>query len=178
MSRTSGKKRQWPGLALTVLVAVGVGLLLREHVVMFGLARGGSMSPAVPDGSFLVIDKTRNSVSDVDRGDLVAVRPPDDLDVPDVPVLEGNLLVKRVIGLPGETVAIRDSTVIIDEVALEEPYLAAGLSYADADAVTVPDDAIYVLGDDRPASTDSRQFGPVVQQDLVGIVVINVAPRG
>jgi signal peptidase I len=85
------------------------------------------------------------------------------------------ILVKRVIGLPGETVSVRRGTVYIDGRALDEPYVAFH-DRASMPAHLVPLDAVFVMGDNRPNSSDSRMFGPVPRVNLLGLVVLRYWP--
>ena len=89
-------------------------------------------------------------------------------------------LVKRVVGLPGEHLEIRDGRVYIDGQPLDEPYLAPDLvtearvaAFAD---IVLAEDEYYVLGDNRPDSSDSRVFGPVAKRDIIGEVLIRIYP--
>ena len=100
------------------------------------------------------------------RGAIVTVAQPAD---------PGKVLIKRVVGLPGETIAIEEGAVHINGQPLDEPYVV----YRDkrsAPPVVVPLDSIYVLGDDRPNSGDSRQFGPVLRSSLLGVAVLRYWP--
>lgn len=100
------------------------------------------------------------------RGSIVTFAHPTD---------PSRVLVKRLIGLPGDTIAIENGTVFVNGQQLDEPYV----TYHDGRSVpplTVPDTAIYVLGDNRPASNDSRSFGPVPRSNLVGVAILRYWP--
>jgi signal peptidase I len=173
---TAERRRRWAPFILTLALGIPLVLFVRQNIAVFGMAQGDSMSPAVPDDSFRVVEKLSDQVSELERGDVVAVLQPSEVDFEAPPLMEGPYLVKRVIGLPGEVIEIRDSTVYVNGVALDEPYLRDGLEYGDVPPLTVPDQAIYVLGDNRPDSTDSRAFGPVAEANLVGRIIVNVPP--
>ena len=85
-------------------------------------------------------------------------------------------LIKRVVGLPGETVEVKDNQVVVDGVAVDEPYLDDELFMADEPAVTIGEDEVFVMGDNRNASFDSRRFGPVPMSDLVGEAFVTIWP--
>lgn len=85
------------------------------------------------------------------------------------------VLIKRIVGLPGETIAIDQGIVLIDGRRLDEPYVVYN-DRRDMPAQRVPEDSVYVLGDNRPNSGDSRQFGPVPLSDLLGVAVLRYWP--
>lgn len=93
------------------------------------------------------------------RGDLIVFRPPH---APDSPYA------KRVVGLGGELVEFVEGSLRIDGVAVEEPYVVARYDPGRVEAWAVPDGHVFVAGDDRPRSMDSRHFGPVPQADVIG----------
>jgi signal peptidase I len=108
---------------------------------------------------------------DIDRGDLVVfTRPPDE---PDTTVDD---LIKRVVALPGETVEGRDGRVVVDGRPLAERYLRPGVTTAPFGPVTVPDGMIFVMGDNRGDSRDSRVFGPIEVSSVVGRAFVRIWP--
>jgi len=157
-------------VALVVLVMVAVNSVVdRTHV------EGPSMQPTLKSGQFLLTNKLAYSglvsrvfaSDDADgyhrpgvphRFDIVIVRYPQD---------EKVNFVKRVIGLPGETIELRDGTVYIDGQALDEPYV----TFRDMSRMEprlIGPDAVFVMGDNRPRSNDSRAFGAVKLDQIVG----------
>jgi signal peptidase I len=131
------------------------------------------MNPTLASGDYLLVDRTAYSRGAPERGDIVLFHPPDDDD---------ETYVKRIVGLPGETVTIRDDAVLIDGSPLTEPYLTGVKTRCPAPRVpagcswTVPAGAIFVLGDNRTGSSDSREFGPVPLARVVGEAVVTVWP--
>lgn len=87
-------------------------------------------------------------------------------------------LIKRVIGLPGETIEIRDNTVFIDGVALEESYLeeATRTRWDNREPMLIGEDEYFVMGDNRTRSLDSRRFGPVSREEIVGKAFVIIWP--
>jgi signal peptidase I len=117
------------------------------------------MSPTIPKGMELSLQ----SETSVHRGDIVAFKPPGFLELHGV-----NYLLRRVVGLPGETISARDGRVVVDSRALSEPYLPRGTFSPEFKAVRIPAGHYFVLGDDRRTALDSRRFGPVSRTDIVG----------
>jgi signal peptidase I len=124
---------------------------------------GSSTAPTIRDGDLLLIDEEAYTSRVPERGDIILFDPP---------VASEKPYVKRVIGLPGETIEIgTDGYVYVNGQRLDEPYTAAGSTECDmrvCKAVTVPEGNVYVLGDNRRNSSDSRIFGPVDIDDIIG----------
>ena len=85
-------------------------------------------------------------------------------------------LIKRVIATGGETIEIIDNAVIVDGVAIDEPYLNDGIRMPDFGPETVPDGYVFVMGDNRQSSQDSRRFGPVPEDEIIGRAFVRVWP--
>jgi signal peptidase I len=117
-----------------------------------------SMLPTIPEGARLLIEEV--SVEQLQRGDIVVFENPSSQNPP---------LVKRLIGLPGDTVEVRDDKVYVNGQALDEPYirLPQGRDYTQA---SLGSDEYFVMGDNRANSMDSRQFGPIRGQAILGRV--------
>jgi signal peptidase I len=109
-------------------------------------------------------------VHGIHRGDIVVfTKPPrEQSDIKD--------LIKRVIGLPGDTVTGRNGHVYIDGRQLAESYLPAGTITDNFDPVKIPPGDIWVMGDNRPASQDSRSFGPIRESSVVGRAFLRIWP--
>lgn len=167
------------GWALTVAIAIVLSLVIRSFVAHAFHVESSSMQPTLAPGDRILVNKLAGNPS---RGDLVVFSRPD-----------GDL-VKRVVALEGETVYFFDDGVIgIDDQYLQEPYLSVGTgsfvrgaipncdsseTLAGAVACRVPEDHIFVLGDNREVSYDSRNFGPVPRADLVGNAAVQFWPLG
>jgi signal peptidase I len=144
-------------LAAVVLVTalVGCGVLSGRTYQM----DTPDMAPTIPRGTELSLQ----SVTAIHRGDIVAVNPPAFLKLHGV-----NYLLRRVVGLPGETISARNGHIVINARALAEPYLPRGASTPNLKAVRIPKAHYFVLGDNRRTALDSRRFGPVPRSTIVG----------
>jgi signal peptidase I len=85
-------------------------------------------------------------------------------------------LIKRVIATEGQVIEISNNSVFIDGVPIDEPYLQARVQMGDFGPLTVPDDHVFVMGDNRNQSEDSRRFGPVPVEDIIGRAFVRVWP--
>ena len=147
-----------PGLVALLAAAVLV-VGLRTGVAAPVRVTGDSMAPTLRAGDVVLIDKMDRRPA---RGDLVTFTPPG----------EGGLSVKRVVGVAGDVVAIRDALLYVDDQLVPESYV----DHESIDAlyfgpVTVQQDTVLVLGDRRAVSVDSRDYGPVPLADVEGRVV-------
>jgi len=126
-----------------------------------------SMERTLEPDQYVLVDKLTPRWDDYSRGDIVVFEPPEAW-------VEGGPktpFIKRVIGLPGETVEVKDGAVYIDGVELDEPYLfdLQPTTAADEPArVVVPEGQLFVMGDHRGASADSRAFGPIERSAIIG----------
>jgi len=147
------------------LISIVAGLAANQFVVTVGYQASGSMEPAFDIGERYVVDLAAFRLTGVQRGDVVELTMPG----------TDRLVVKRVIGLPGDTVECRAGRVWRNGAPLDEPYLLADpdYSYTECSAATVPPHQLYVLGDHRVVSTDSRAYGPVHEDELHGRVLFH-----
>lgn len=143
----------------TILPAILIALLLNVFVGQATRVQGQSMEPNLHTDQRLVVEKVSYRFHGPQRGDIVVIR---------VPSQGEELLIKRVIGLPGEMVEIRDGNVYIDGQLLDEPYANGSTRQGRIGRVIVPALQVFVMGDNRAHSNDSRSFGPVPIEDIVG----------
>ena len=165
--RTAGQviRGLFRDLLETVVPAIVIALLITHFVGQFTYVLSQSMEPNLYENHRLIIEKVSYQFHGPRRGDIVV------LDREDSPIP----LIKRVIGLPGEKVEIRNNTLYIDGVITEEPYLAQQFQ-RDYGPITVPPLHILVMGDNRMVSHDSRAFGPVPIEDIRGRAWVRVWP--
>jgi signal peptidase I len=150
--------------------ALAVALVIQAFLVQAFYIPSSSMEPTLNVGDRVIVNKLSYDLHDVNRGDLIVFERPDGA--------EGDIkdLIKRVIGLPGETVEIRNGTVIVDGRVLDEPYLADDEILADFAPVQVPEGHVFVMGDNRDDSRDSRVFGSIAEDSIVGRAFVRVWP--
>jgi signal peptidase I len=169
---------------VVVVVAVIVAVLLRTFVVQTFFIPSGSMEPTLNVGDRILVNKLSYDLHGVGRGDIVVFsRPPaENCGGPQV-----NDLVKRVIGLPGETLSLSGGNVYVDGKRLDETWLPAseqgvtspgpgGTPYSLQQPYQVPANNYFVMGDNRTDSCDSRYWGPISKSLIVGKVELRVWP--
>jgi signal peptidase I len=155
-------------IGLSVILALGI----RQFVAEARYIPSGSMEPTLQINDRLVVEKIGYHFNSPHRGDIIVFWPPDKL------FAEGqrkDAFIKRVIGLPGETVEITDGTVFIDGKALKESYIKAPPDYQWGPE-QVPTDAYLVLGDNRNSSYDSHAWGFVPKENIIGRAVVRFWP--
>jgi signal peptidase I len=167
-----------------VVVSILVAVLLRTFVVATYSIPSGSMEPTLQIGDRIMVNKLSYHLHGVDRGNIVVFTTPPNEDCAGPPVSD---LVKRVIGLPGEIISLKDGNVYINGRLLPEPFLPPsvrddtypGPSTAPSslhEAYRIPPGDVYVMGDNRPESCDSRFWGPIRQSSIVGKADVRIWP--
>jgi signal peptidase I len=153
-------------LSETVLPAIVIAVLINLFLAQATRVYGHSMEPNLHTDQRLVVEKLSYRLHSPRRADVVVLHIPDH---------SKELLIKRVIALPGETIQIKNGSVYINEEYLDEPYLDVETrgSYG---PLTIPPDHIFVMGDNRGASNDSRSFGPVHVDQVVGRAWVSYWP--
>jgi signal peptidase I len=169
---------------LVVVIALGVALLLRFFVVQTFFIPSGSMEPTLNIGDRILVNKLSYEYGSVHRGDIVVFsRPPTE----NCGGTQVNDLVKRVIGLPGNTISLSHGYVLINGKRLNETWLPSsvqgvtvpgppGTPYNLARPYVVPPGDYYMMGDNRTESCDSRYWGPIAGNLIVGKVEVRVWP--
>jgi signal peptidase I len=155
--------RSLGGLALQLAV---LGALIAAFFVRTPQVSGLSMEPHISPGEYVLINTLAYRFGLPQRGDIVAFR--HDGDTPET-------YIKRVIAVPGDRVRIDRGTVYVNDVAMNEPYVR----FEDKQSftqITIPANSVYVLGDNRANSEDSRIFGPVADDHLMGRALAGIWP--
>lgn len=152
--------------ALIVLIIV---LPIRFFVAQPFIVSGASMEHTFAHNDYLIIDRLSYRFAEPTRGDVVVFRYPRD---------PSQFFIKRIVGLPGETVQIDSGTVTIETatgtVRLAEPYTSSRAE--ESLSVTLRDDEFFVLGDNRQQSSDSRTWGPLHEDEIIGRVLVRLFP--
>jgi signal peptidase I len=154
-----------------ILLAVCVVIPVRMFVMQPFIVSGSSMFPTFQDGQYLIVDELSYHFREPARGDVIVFKPPMNLKT---------YYIKRIIGLPGETVIINGANIIIKNEAhpqgfiLTQPYIETPSD--DKIEKTLGPDEYYVLGDNRTASSDSRYWGTLPRKDITGRAFLRLFP--
>lgn len=157
------------GFATIVILA----FLMRYILVQTFLVDGTSMQPNYQNNDFVLVDKLSYKLRSPMRGETIILHPPQELN---------SSYIKRIIGLPGETISIEKNTIAINGEKITEPYLQSGEQTLIGGAFDaglkriLKDDEYFVLGDNRENSLDSRSFGVVPEKNIVGRVFFIAYP--
>jgi signal peptidase I len=155
------------------LIALLIVLPIRAFVAQPFIVRGSSMVPTFENGEYLIVDQLSYHLHAPARGDVIIMRYPKDTSV---------FFIKRIIGLPGETVEIQGKQIIIRR-GTDSPAITLDESFIDPSRMSNeyatyklgPDD-YFVMGDNRIASSDSRAWGPLPKEDIVGHAFLRLFP--
>lgn len=151
-------------------IAVVVCVLLITYVVQAFKVQGTSMSPELLDGERILVNKFVYRFGDIERGDVVVFWYPED------PELS---FIKRVVGLPGETIEVRNGEVFVNGARLGEPYVfAENADHRSFTAQEIRPGHYFVLGDNRRGSNDSRSWGLVPERYIYGKAFVRIWPPG
>lgn len=142
------------------IVIVVVVVLIRTFIITPVRVDGDSMKNTLKNGDILLLYKLRS----IDRFDIIVLDEEKD----------NEKIIKRVIGLPGETVAIKKGKIYINDKVIDDEYAYGQTS--DYNKVTLKDDEYFILGDNRLISKDSRYFGPIKDNEIKGKIVFRLFP--
>ena len=151
-----------------VIIALVIVIPIRYFVFQPFFVRGQSMEPNFYHGDYLIVEKISFRFREIKRGEVVVFRRPNK---------PTTAFIKRIIGLPGETIKIRDGTVYLQGQALDESvYLPENLRTTGDLEITLGENEFFVLGDNRNASFDSRKWGALPREDIIGRVHLRAWP--
>jgi signal peptidase I len=174
-------RQEWKQFLREILETVGLAVILFLVINVISArvrVEGFSMLPTLNNGEYVLISRLAYKVGDYQRGDIIVFRPPMYPDAPfwqrlfGLPDFDDKYedYIKRIIGLPGETVRIANGTVYINNVPLKEPYIAAPPDYSNE--WTVPEGQLFVLGDNRNNSADSHAWGFLPEENILGKALV------
>lgn len=156
---------------MLALVAIGVALFVQAFLVKPYRIPSESMQDTLLIGDRVLVDRLSWRFSTPQRGDVVVFNPP----------YGGTVLIKRIVGLPGDQLSLQDGALFVNGAALDEPYVRRlggeavptepfenGLPWGLAEPYVVPSGTYFMMGDNRINSGDSRDFGPIAREELVG----------
>ncbi len=163
------KRQEFFELLRFAFIAFIIVIPIRMFVAQPFIVNGESMHPTLANGDYLIIDEISYRNSNPERGDVIVFRFPSD---------DKRFLIKRVVGLPGETLNLQGSTITIKkdgtEIVLDEPYLTK--KYSTYGEWTLSDDEYFVMGDNRNASSDSRSWGVLTEDRIIGKTFLRLFP--
>ncbi|MDR3548846.1 MAG: signal peptidase I [Candidatus Pacebacteria bacterium] len=154
-----------------IVLAVVIVLPIRLFIAQPFVVDGESMHPTFENGDYLIIDELSYHFESPQRGDVIVFRYPGNPSI---------FYIKRIVGLPGETVHITNGTVMITktsgtQLTLTEPYAVVDDATYNGTTILGPQQ-YFVMGDNRPESSDSRVWGPLPAQNIVGRVYLRLLP--
>ncbi len=192
---TKSKKSRFPFLVelpILVLVALVVAVLIKTFLVQAFWIPSGSMMHTLEINDRVLVNKLSYLFGDPAQGDVIVFDPPFGAEEENEPLLQAIVrsvaeslglqtpavedLIKRVIAVGGQELEVKDNQVLIDGVPLEEPYLDDSAFMPDFGPVQIPVGTVFVMGDNRPRSQDSRRFGPIDTDSIVGRAFVRVWP--
>lgn len=156
-----------------IVVILAIMVMIYLFIMSPQEVSGSSMETNFHDGEFILTNKVEYKLTDPKRGDIVIFKSPNNPDVD---------FIKRVIAKPGETVEIKNNAYYVNGIKLEEPYLSpdvymfGGTFLRENQVYTVPPGEYFVSGDNRPHSSDSREFGPVAKDAFIGKAILRYWP--
>ena len=174
-------RQEWKQFLREILETVGLAVILFLVINVISArvrVEGFSMLPTLDNGEYVLISRLAYKIGEYHRGDIIVFRPPMYPDAPfwqrlfGLPGFDDNYedYIKRIIGLPGETVRIANGSVYINDVPLKEPYIAAPPDYSNEWAV--PEGQLFVLGDNRNNSADSHAWGFLPEANVLGKALV------
>jgi signal peptidase I len=181
----------WVELPLLVLAALVVAVVIKTFLIQAFYIPSGSMENTLQLNDRVMVNKLAYQFGDLQRGDIVVFDDPRGTALPQESLFESirrnvgesvgisvprSEFIKRIIGRPGERIEIRDNHVLIDGQPIDEPYVKPGSAMADMDPVIVPEGEMFVMGDNRSRSQDSRVFGTVPIDTIVGKAFVIMWP--
>lgn len=154
----------------TVVIALSIFLVVYLFFMQPHQVNGQSMVPNFQSGEYVLTDKVSYRLGDPKRGDVIVFHAPASAQCPKG---TGCDFIKRVVALPGETVEIKGEHIYVNDQQLDEPYIPSDFetlpgAFTKSRKVTLAENEYFVVGDNRPYSSDSRAWGPITRDEIVG----------
>jgi signal peptidase I len=169
--RRSNGARQAIEWVLLVIGALIIAVIIKTFLFQAFYIPSASMDPTLKVHDRVLVNKLSYHLHSVHRGDIVVFHAP-----PEEETAQIKDLVKRVIGLPGDTIEARNNHVYINDRLLKEPYLPAGTVTVNLPRQVVPANSYFMMGDNRTQSSDSRVFGPIKRSTIIGRAFVKMWP--
>lgn len=155
-----------------VVIALAVVIPIRYFLFQPFFVKGQSMEPNFENGDYLIVDELSYRLREPQRGEVIVFKYPGNL---------SQRYIKRIIGLPGETVEIKEGKIVVSSqgtkyVLDESRYLPPDFKTLGENFFTLGQNEYFVLGDNRFFSSDSRRWGPLPQEDIIGRVFLRILP--
>jgi signal peptidase I len=172
----SSKKGFWRSQSENIqilAIALGLAIFIRFFIAEPRYIPSDSMMPTLLMGDRLVIEKVSYRLHPPERGNIVVFSAPQPLQ--ELGFGQDEALIKRIVGRPGQTIAVEHGLVYVDGQPLQESYIAEPPNY-EMEPVQIPEGTFFVLGDNRNNSNDSHVWGPLLQQNIIGQAVFRFWP--
>lgn len=157
----------------TVVFIGSLFIVIYLFILTPNQVKGASMEPTFKSGDYILTSRVTYKMRPPQRGDVVVFHSPKNPDIE---------YIKRIVGLPGDKLLVEDSNIFINGKLLQENYIAARTNLWDGGFIkngvlyTIPDGELFVMGDNRPRSSDSREFGPISIESVIGQVFFRYFP--
>ena len=170
-AKKSSRRKQGYEWLILVAASLAVALFVRGFLIQAFYIPSESMVPTLVKNDRVLVNKLSYKLHDVHRGDIVVFKAP-----PGAATAQVKDLIKRIVGLPGETIEGRNGSISINGQPLDEPYLSPDVRSRDFPPEKIPPDKYYVLGDNRQDSRDSTFFHAIDASAIVGRAFVKIWP--
>lgn len=167
--RTDENKKSYgvKGLLKDIIIVLVIVFAITFFVKPI-IVKGISMEPTLIENNYLFISKQAYRFGEPEYKDIVVF--------PHEEGADKELYIKRIIGTPGDKIAIKDGEVYVNDKKLDEPYINEDYTGGEIDGFIIPDNEVFVMGDNRDHSSDSRYFGTVKVEELTGKAIVRLFP--